>query len=65
MEARVGAGRSIPLTNIEDVSYARSGLNSYVELTVIDRYRGQPIKRVGPLSAGNAHRMSKEILRRV
>jgi PH (Pleckstrin Homology) domain-containing protein len=55
--------RSIPLHNVDDVSVARRGLYSYVNLTITQR--GSTVgQRVGPMSPGAARRFAKEIQRR-
>jgi len=56
--------KSIPLSHVDDVSFVRSGLNSYSELTVKGRERDQ-IRRVGPMAPPAAHRFTREILRRL
>jgi hypothetical protein len=56
--------RSILLSRIEDVGYARSGLNSYVHVTVHGP-RSTDVERIGPMSPMNAHRFARETLRRI
>jgi hypothetical protein len=56
--------RSIPLSHVDDVSVARRGLYSYVNLTVTQR--GATVaQRVGPMSPGAARRFAREILRQL
>ena len=56
--------RSIPLSHVDDVSVARRGLYSYVNLSITQR--GASIaQRVGPLSPGAARRFAREILRQL
>jgi hypothetical protein len=55
--------RSIPLSNVDDVSVARRGLYSYVDLTIMQR--GRPsMQRIGPMPSRSARRFAREILRR-
>ena len=56
--------RSIPLSNVDDVPFARSGLNSYADLTFRDRRHGA-VTRIGPLTPRTAHRFARETLRRL
>jgi len=56
--------RSIPLSHIEDVTFARSGLNSYATLTFDDR-RFDVVRRIGPMTPHTAHRFAKAILQRL
>ena len=56
--------RSIPLSHVDDVRFARTGLNAYADLTIADQRHGT-VKRVGPMSTPNAHRFAREILRRL
>ncbi|HEY9375854.1 MAG TPA: PH domain-containing protein [Jiangellaceae bacterium] len=56
--------RSIPLSRVDDVTFARSGLNSYADLTFHDR-RGGATKRIGPMTPQTAHRFTREIQRRL
>ena len=56
--------RSIPLANLDDVSFARSGLSSYADLTIHDRRSGT-VRRIGPLTPRTAHRFARETLRRI
>jgi hypothetical protein len=54
--------RSVPLGNVEDVTVARRGLYSYVDLTIAQRGR-TTVQRVGPLPPRAARRFAREILR--
>jgi hypothetical protein len=56
--------RSIPLARVDDVTFARSGLSSYADLTIHDGRSGA-VKRIGPLTPHTAHRFARETLRRV
>ncbi|MFL6205775.1 MAG: PH domain-containing protein [Acidimicrobiales bacterium] len=56
--------RSIPLSNVDDVSVARRGLYSHVDLTITQR-GSRVTQRVGPLSPGAARRFAREILRQL
>jgi hypothetical protein len=56
--------RSIPLSDVQDVTFARRGLSSYADLTFRDRRFGG-VKRIGPMSPRTAHRFAREILRRL
>jgi Bacterial PH domain len=56
--------RSILLSRIEDVGYARSGLNSYASVTVHGP-RSTDVERIGPMSPTMAHRFARETLRRI
>jgi Bacterial PH domain len=56
--------RSIPLANIDDVAFARRGINSYADLTVDERGRST-VRRIGPMGPRTAHRFTKEVLRRL
>jgi hypothetical protein len=54
--------RSIPLSNVDDVSVARRGLYSYVDLTIMQR--GRPsTQRIGPMPSRSARRFARDILR--
>jgi hypothetical protein len=56
--------RSIPLSHVDDVSVARRGLYSYVNLEI--HQRGTTVvQRVGPMPPRAARRFAREILRRV
>lgn len=55
--------RSIPLDRVHDVTLARRGLYSYVDLT-IDQQGRSAMRRIGPITPSSAHRFAKEILRR-
>ena len=56
--------RSIPLSNVDDVSVARRGLYSYVNLTISQR--GSTVaQRVGPMPPRAARRFAREILRQI
>jgi hypothetical protein len=56
--------RSIPLARVDDVTFARSWLSSYADLTIQDRGH-RTVKRIGPMAPRTAHRFAKEILRRL
>lgn len=56
--------RSIPLAVIEDVSFSRSGLNAYADVTFHDGRRSS-LRRVGPMAPRNARRFARETLRRL
>jgi hypothetical protein len=56
--------RSIPLASLDDVSFSRSGLSSYADLTIRDRRSGV-VRRIGPLTPRTAHRFARETLRRL
>ena len=56
--------RSIPLDHVDDVSVARRGLYSYVNLTITQR--GSTVaQRVGPMPTRTARRFAREILRQL
>lgn len=56
--------RSIPLSRVDDVTFARSGLSSYADVTFHDRRLGA-VKRIGPMTPQTAHRFARETLRRL
>jgi len=56
--------RSIPLAAIDDVAFARSGLNSYADVSFHGQ-RTHGVKRIGPMSPRTAHRFAREMLRRI
>ena len=56
--------RSIPLSHVDDVSVARRGLYSYVNLDIHQR-GSTVVERVGPMPPRAARRFAREILRRV
>ena len=56
--------RSIPLAVIEDVSFTRSGLNSYADVMFHDGHRSA-LRRIGPMAPRHARRLTRETLRRL
>lgn len=56
--------RSIPLALIDDVTFTRSWISSYADLTFNER-RSVSVRRVGPLTARTARRFAKETTRRL
>ena len=56
--------RSIPLAVIADVTFARSGINSYADVTFQDG-RSSTLRRIGPMTPRTARRFARETLRRL
>ena len=56
--------RSIPLAVIDDVTFARRGINSYADVTFRDG-RSSTLRRIGPMTPRTARRFARETLRRL
>jgi len=56
--------RSIAMSHIEGARYVRRGLNSYAQITIVDR-GGRKSERIGPMSARAARRFVAEVLQRI
>ncbi len=56
--------RSIPLAVVDDVSFARSGLNAYADVSFHGR-RTSALRRIGPMTPHTARRFARETLRRL
>ena len=56
--------RSIPLAVVDDVTFARRGINSYADVTFRDG-RSSTLRRIGPMTPRTARRFAKETLRRL
>jgi hypothetical protein len=56
--------RSIPLAVIDDVTFARRGINSYADVTFRDG-RSSTLRRIGPMTPRTARRFTRETLRRL
>jgi len=56
--------RSIAMSHVEGARYVRRGLNSYAQVTIVDR-GGRKSERIGPMSARAARRFVAEVLQRI